>query len=199
MNIVFDLGGVLLSWNPQQLIASVFSDSNIQRCVYKQVYQHEDWFQLDKGTLELDEAINRAVIRTGQSKEKISEFMNKVPQALVLIPETVALIKKIRNNAEHKLFILSNMHTASIEYLEKTYTFWNLFDGIVISSRVLLAKPEIEIYLLMQKIFQIDLSESVFIDDTQINLTSAEAVGMKTILFENSKQCEKKLKRFGCN
>lgn len=198
MNIVFDLGGVVLSWKPQELIESVFPESNIQRCIYKEVYQHDDWFQLDKGTLELEEAINRAVIRTGQSKEIITEFMDKVPQALIPIPETLELIKKIKNDARHKLFILSNMHKASIDYLEKTYSFWDLFDGSLISSRVLLAKPEIEIFQLLQKLLKINLSDSVLIDDTKINLISAAEVGMKTILFESPEQCENELKQIGC-
>jgi len=197
MNIVFDLGGVVFSWKPQQLIATVFSDSKIQQRVYKEIYQHDDWFQLDKGTLQLNDAIKRAVKRTGLSNEKISELMDKVPQALVPIPETLKLIEKINNNTEHKLFVLSNMHAASIDYLEKTYSFWNFFAGMVISSRILSAKPEKQIYQTLQKLYDLNFPETVFIDDTVINLIAAEKMGMRTVQFKDALQCENELEQMG--
>jgi len=85
------------------------------------------------------------------------------------------------------------MHVASISYLEKKYKIWDMFDGIVISSRIQKVKPEIEIYEHLLTEYQLKASETVFIDDTSENLTAASSIGIRTIKFVDSCQCERDL------
>ena len=85
------------------------------------------------------------------------------------------------------------MHVASISYLEKKYKIWDMFDGIVISSRIQKVKPEVEIYEHLLTEYQLKASETVFIDDTSENLTAASSIGIQTIKFVDSCQCERDL------
>jgi len=196
LNIVFDLGGVVVKWEPDVIIAKWFTDPTIRATVRREIIDHEDWLELDRGTLSLEAAIGRAARRTGLSETAVGEFMRQVPRELAAVPETVDLMYRLKANG-HILYCLSNMPFASIEHLEKTYTFWELFAGKVISCRLNLCKPEVEIYDYLLKTYNLDATRTVFIDDIDANLATAAQLGIQTIKFEGSAQCERELRRLG--
>lgn len=198
MNIVFDLGGVVFTWNPDWIIDGVFDDEQSRQIVKEKIFHHNDWAALDRGTLALEEVIQRAVIRTGLPMSEISALMQRIPQALVPIPETLDIIQRLKYRTEHHLFVLSNMHVASIAHIESAYPIWDFFDGLVISCHIHVAKPELGIYQHLLKTFGLDASDTIFIDDTQKNLEPASQLGIQTIRFETPVQCEHELKRRGC-
>lgn len=197
MNIVFDLGGVVFRWQPEKIIRHFFQDSKQQDLVRSEIFSHIDWIELDRGTIDTDQAITRGAARTGLSRNKIKELLNAVPQFLTPIEETIDLIHAIRRS-NHKLFVLSNMHPASISYLEKTHDIWNLFDGVVISSRIQMVKPEIQIYEHLLATHGLIAAETVFIDDLSENLAVASTLGIQTIRFVNTEQCRQDLTNLGC-
>ena len=90
------------------------------------------------------------------------------------------------------------MHFASIEHLERTYEFFEVFDGKVISCRLNLCKPEPEIYSHLLETYGLNAADTVFIDDVEINLATARQMGIQTIRFENPDQCADKLRAIGC-
>lgn len=198
MNLVFDLGGVVVRWDPDAIIAGVFSDSSIHSMVKAGVFAHPDWLELDRGTLERDNAIARAAQRTGVALEEIRRLLHAVPPSLTVFPDTVDLLYRLKRRG-YPLYCLSNMHFASIEYLESEHGFWNLFDGRVISCRLQLCKPESAIYKHLLQTYALRASETVFIDDVQKNLDAAEELGIRTVRFQNAPQCERDLRALGVN
>ncbi len=197
MNIVFDLGGVVVKWEPEIIIAKVFADPVVQARVHAQIIGHADWLALDRGTLPRQDAIVRAAQRTGLSQADVAEFLQRVPMELVAIPETVDLLYRLKAQG-HTLFCLSNMHAAFIDHLEKTYTFWEVFAGVVVSCRLHLCKPEPAIYACLLETHGLDGADTVFIDDTEVNLSAAAQFGIHTIKFESPAQCEGQLRVMGC-
>jgi putative hydrolase of the HAD superfamily len=197
LNIVFDLGGVVVTWEPEVVIAKVFTDPVVQAKVRTQIIGHADWLALDRGTLPRQDAIVRAAKRTGLSEAHVTEFLRQVPSALVAIPATVDLLYRLKAQG-HSLFCLSNMHVASIDHLEKAYTFWEVFAGVVISCRLKLCKPEPAIYTYLLETYGLDGVDTVFIDDTEANLSAAAQFGIHTIKFESPAQCESQLQALGC-
>ena len=197
MNIVFDLGGVVFRWQPEKIIRHFFHDSNQQDLVRSKIFSHIDWIELDRGTIETDQAITRGAARTGLARDRIKALLNAVPEFLTPIEETISLIRTIRNS-NHKLFVLSNMHPASISYLEKTHDIWHLFDGVVISSRIQMVKPEIQIYEHLLATYGLIAAETVFIDDLSENLAVASTLGIQTIRFVDADQCKQDLTNLGC-
>jgi putative hydrolase of the HAD superfamily len=197
VNIVFDLGGVVFSWNPEKITARVFDDPAVRALVKSKIFNHPDWDELDRGTLLYPEATRRAVERTRLGASSITRLFRQVPLALVGMPETVALLRRLKAKG-HKLFYLSNMHVASIEYLERAYTFWDIFEGGVISCRVHFIKPEPEIYACLAERYRLDKTQTIFIDDLTANLEPAEKMGIQTIQFHNALQCEHQLELLGC-
>jgi putative hydrolase of the HAD superfamily len=197
LNIIFDLGGVIFTWEPEAIIAKVFADPVVQAKVRADLFGHADWLALDRGTLDRQEAIVRAAERTGLSVLDLTNLMQQVPPALVAIPGTVDLLYRLKAQG-HKLYCLSNMHIASIEHLEHTYAFWDVFEGAVISCRLHVIKPEPAIYAHLLETYGLDGADTVFIDDTEINLEAAAQLGIQTIKFESPTQCEGRLKALGC-
>ncbi|HTN72194.1 MAG TPA: HAD family phosphatase [Methylomirabilota bacterium] len=193
---MFDLGGVVVKWEPDVIVAKWFTDPEIQATVHREIIDHEDWLELDRGTLSQEDAITRAARRTGLSEIDVAEFLRQVPVELVAVPETIDLMHRLKSNG-HILYCLSNMPFASIEHLERTYSFWELFTGKVISCRLNLCKPEPEIYGYLLKTYELDAALTVFIDDIEANLTAAAQLGIQTIRFESPTQCERELRRLG--
>lgn len=196
MNLVFDLGGVVVRWDPDGIISGVFRDAATQAKVKEAVFSHADWLELDRGTLGRDEAIRRAAQRSGIPPADITRLLHAVPPSLVVFPDTVALLRRLKHKG-YPLYCLSNMHFASIEYLEQNETFWDVFDGRVISCRLQLCKPESGIYEHLLRTYGLQAAETVFIDDVQKNLDAAAKLGIRTIRFENAAQCERELRAQG--
>jgi putative hydrolase of the HAD superfamily len=193
LNLVFDLGGVVVRWDPEAIIAGVFKEEDIKARVRDGVFGHPDWLELDRGTLGREDAITRAAKRTGVAPAEIKRLLHAVPPSLVVFPETVDLLHRLKRRG-HPLYCLSNMHFASIEYLENTHTFWDVFDGRVISCRLELCKPESGIYEHLLKTYGLRAEDTLFIDDVQKNLDAAAKLGIKTLRFENAAQCERELR-----
>jgi putative hydrolase of the HAD superfamily len=197
MNIVFDLGGVVVRWEPDAIVASVFDDPDERRLARAEIIGHPDWLELDRGTLEYDVAVKRAAARTGLTEDAVDELLSRVPASLVVIPETVELMRRLKARG-HSLFCLSNMQHASIEYIERTYTFWDLLSGGVISCRTRLCKPEREIYEHLLVEHGLHAADTIFIDDVEANVFAARQLGIGGIRFENAQQCERELRELGC-
>ena len=192
MNIVFDLGGVVFNWQPDAIIESVFEDTETQDLVRANIFQHADWVELDRGTLSLNRAIDRGASRTGLPRQDVERLLYAVPRFLTPINETIELILQLRNS-RNRLFVLSNMHLASIAYLEQQHKIWDAFDGIVISSRIRMVKPDLEIYKHLLTEHELEPAETIFIDDTRENLDPASSIGIQTIQFFNPAQCRQAL------
>lgn len=197
MDIVFDLGGVLLTWNPRAIVTEVFADEASRTLVLSEVFGHRDWIALDRGTLPIEAAISGAASRTGLPEADLARMFQQVPSALVPIPQMVDLFHRLKARG-HSLYCLSNLHANSFAHLKAKYTFWDLFDGAVISCLVHLCKPEPAIYEHMIKTFGLSGPETLFIDDLEVNLDAAKPFGIRTIRFMTQAQCERELEAIGC-
>jgi putative hydrolase of the HAD superfamily len=197
LNIVFDLGGVVVRWEPETLIADLFDDPEVCRVVHSEFVGHPDWVELDRGTLAPEDAVARASERTGLSHFELNHFLQRVPSRLTPITDTVELLHRLKAQG-HSLYCLSNMHFASIEYLERTYDFFDVFTGKVISCRLNLCKPEPKIYSHLLETYGLHAADTVFIDDVEVNLATARQMGIQTVRFENPVQCTDELRAMGC-
>jgi putative hydrolase of the HAD superfamily len=158
---------------------------------------HPDWIELDRGTMTVDQAVIRGVARSGLSEEQVRGLIESAPRALVVKPDTVDLARRTKA-AGNSLYCLSNMPSDSIEYLERRYDFWDVFDGMVISSRIGACKPDPAIYEHLLNTFHLEPARTVFIDDIAVNLEAAARFGIHTIQFTDVPQCEAELRRLGC-
>jgi putative hydrolase of the HAD superfamily len=196
LNLVFDMGGVVLRWDPQGIIAGVFSDREVQARVHAGVFEDPDWLELDRGTLDREDAIRRAAKRTNIAESEIRRLLYAVPPSLVSFPDSVDLLYRLKANG-YPLYCLSNMHRASLEYIKRAHRFWDVFSGMVFSCELNLCKPESGIYEHLLRAHRLDPAKTLFMDDVQKNLDAAARLGIRTMRFENAAQCERELRALG--
>jgi len=197
LNIVFDLGGVVFDWNPDKILSHVFDNPETQRRVETEIFKHDDWVALDRGTLEFGDAVNRGAERTGLPQREIERLLNAVPASLTPFPDSIDLIHALKKT-DNRLFVLSNMQFASIEYLEATHDIWELFDAAVISCRIQKVKPEPAIYEHLLSENQLIAAETVFFDDMRENVQAASQLGIQGIRFHDAAKCRQDLIDLGC-
>jgi putative hydrolase of the HAD superfamily len=196
LNLIFDLGGVVVRWDPNAIIAGVFTDEAIRVRVRESVFSHPDWLEVDRGTLAVEEAVRRVAKRTGFGEAELTRLVQAVPASLVPLPETVDLLYRLKARG-YPLYCLSNMGHASIEYLEREHRFFEVFSGKLISCRLRLCKPEPGIYEHALKTYRLEPEETVFIDDVEKNVAAAAKLGIRTIQFKSAAQCERELRALG--
>lgn len=191
-NVVFDLGGVLLAWNPDEIIGGVFDDPDLRALIKREIFQHADWLAMDRGQLTETDAIPRFHGRTGVPSAKLEELLQHAKESLIPIPESLELLNELAAQGVN-LYCLSNMPAWRFDYIQPLYPFWSHFKGIVISGVVKMTKPDREIFEYLLSQFQLQPSATVFIDDHPINLDGARQLGLHTILFRSADDCRRQL------
>ena len=191
-NIVFDLGGVLISWDPAAIVAAAFEDESIRQVILKEVFAHEDWRAFDTGALSEEEAIQIFSRRTDVSPAGIRHLLATYLQSLHPIPQTVALLKDLSRDGV-ALFCLSNVNRNAFNHIRKRCDFMNLFQGIVISGQIGIAKPDPRIFHHLLKEFSLSPEETVLVDDRIENVQMARDLGITGIHFVTAKECREKI------
>ena len=192
MDIVFDIGNVIFEWNPQRLVDSLFLCKTESKEAIENIIAHEDWQMLDKGTLSLEEAISRANDRCNIGVNKIRKLFEETPKAILPIQETMNVIMELSEKG-YSLYVLSNLHKHTFEYLSVTYDIWRHFSGIVISSHIKSIKPEPEIFKYLIDTYNLEPKNTVFLDDMKCNIEAAKKFGFNTIHVKNASQSKKEL------
>jgi putative hydrolase of the HAD superfamily len=196
VNVAFDLGGVVLTWDPAAIIASVFENERDRALVRDLVFRHPDWAGLDRGELTQDDVIQDAAARTRIPVSRLRVLFDTFPQALVPVEPVLDLVSKVCAGG-NRVFVLSNMHRASFEYVRDSLGILGRFDGRIVSCEVGAAKPDSAIYRYLLERFDLDPAETVFIDDHQVNLDGAARFGIATVLFTDVASCQSDLEALG--
>lgn len=185
-NLVLDIGNVICEWNPRRLIGQALPGSSYQQA-FDATIGHPDWQALDRGTLSLEDAIHRAQQRTDLNAGGIAQIYHGAPASLRPVAGIGDAIRLARD-AGLSLYVLSNMPTHSWNWLSSQYDFWSVFQGIVVSCEVKLLKPEPEIYRYLLKTWQLNATETLFIDDLPANIEAAKAEGMQGLVMKSPSQ-----------
>jgi putative hydrolase of the HAD superfamily len=196
MNLIFDIGGVVVEWEPERIVERFHPDKEIQLKILNEILRHSDWLEYDKGTLTLKETASRGTLRTGLDINLVERFMRSVPANLLLKPETVDLMQHLKASGK-KLYCLSNMNFESLAFLQKQYDFLELFDGKVLSCLINMVKPDPAIFEYILATYNLNLAETIFIDDSKFNIEATRKLGLKSILFIDIQQCKKELRLLG--
>ncbi|MDM5074986.1 HAD family phosphatase [Aeromonas media] len=191
MAIIFDLGRVVVSWDPVGIVRSVRGPDGAE-ALAEQLFNHPDWLEVDRGTLSLHAMASQAEARTGLSAAENLAILQAVPASLLPDPAMVTLIE-VLHSAGHRLYALSNMGHASIDWLEQHQAFWRFFSGKVVSARVRMIKPEPDIYRYLLVSFDLKAGECLFIDDSPANVAAAQALGLQGMVFTDAAACRRQL------
>lgn len=192
LNVIFDLGGVLLEWNPDKILADHYAVHAHRELIKEEVFRHQDWTDLDRGTLDEATAIERFHQRTGFARDDLSGLMDSMRDSLLLKHDTWALLDDL-HKSRVPLYCLSNMAASTFEFLKSRYDVWNPFRGIVISGEIRMIKPEPDIFEYLLEKYELDRSRTVFIDDLLPNVEAARQLGLHGIHFHDANDCRLRL------
>jgi putative hydrolase of the HAD superfamily len=192
LNIIFDLGGVVFDWNPDAIIGAVFEDPELQAIIRREVFEHPDWSETDRGTLTRAEAVVRWAQRTDRPVTELEALMHTADVSMQLETATLALMEELAGQGR-PLYCLSNMPAERYAYLRQTYDFWDLFSGIVISAHVKMVKPEPGIFEHLLATYRLDPATTLFVDDSPKNISAARSLGIQGILFTTALACRRQL------
>lgn len=192
-NIVFDLGRVLLSWEPYRYMLRTFP-KQVADEMNEKIFESKDFWLTDKGLMNEEQLWQKKMEELPHLKEYILHMKKAVIELLVPIEKNVRLLPKLKEKG-FKLYVLSNFSERHFETVYKKYDFFKFFDGMIISSHVKLAKPEKEIFLELIRRYGIVPQESVFIDDKLENVNVARELGFRTIHVTDQTDLEEELKK----
>lgn len=199
MNIVFDLGAVLITWHPVDLVAECFPEQAHTAPeaghLAHAIFGHADWQAFDRGTLSMSDVVDRTAERLALNHSGFKALVEGMGERLIAMDDTVLLLQRLaalraQRAAQDpiRLYYLSNMPVPYARALEQSQDFFQDFDGGIFSGDVQHIKPEPEIYQLLQTRYALDPTRTVFIDDLLGNVHAAHAQGWHGIHFHNAQQ-----------
>ena len=195
MKFLFDLGGVFFDWEPKYFFNDIFSDKKDLDFFLNEVC-NESWnLRQDEGR-SIKDAENELIPKFPEYENQIKMYYSNHRK---MIKGTFNLSIEVLNNLKnlnYPCYVLSNWSSETFIGVTEDYPFLKQFDGMIISGQENLIKPNIAIYNLAVERFNLNPSETVFIDDKIENIISAKKIGFNTIHLEDPSSIKKDIENF---
>lgn len=183
-NIIFDFGGVLLDWNPRYLYKPYFNDDEEMEHFLSDICNGEWNIKQDAGR-PFAEAVKELQAKFPEYAEAIQMYDDDWEKMLKCeLPESIDLLKELKSMG-YGIYGLTNWSAEKIGYAFANYSFFSLFDGIVVSGVEKVVKPDRKIYEILLERYSLKPGECVFIDDNPDNVDMAKVLGINAIRFDN--------------
>jgi 2-haloacid dehalogenase len=183
---VFDLGGVLIDWNPRYLYRKLFAGDDAAMEHFLGNICTSAWNSKQDAGRSFAEATTLLKKEYPDYSEMIGAWFARHPEMVGgPIPGSVEILAELRTN-EVPLYALSNWSAETFPTARRRFDFLQWFQGILLSGEVRLIKPDPRIYELFLQTFDIDPAQAVYIDDIPANVEAAISAGMHGIVFRNA-------------
>lgn len=184
-NIIFDLGGVLIDWNPEYMYKKIITDKN-ERKAFLETICTMSWNEEQDGGRSIKEANDLLLSLYPDKSAYILAFYQRWEEMLNgPIEGTVEVLKLLKSNNKHRIYALTNWSAETFPRALELFDFLHWFDGRIVSGEEKTRKPFREIYELTLTRFGLEASETVFIDDNLRNIKAAEECGIQCIHFQS--------------
>jgi 2-haloacid dehalogenase len=193
--IIFDLGAVLIDWNPDYLYRNLFANEQEMKNFLATVTT-SDWNEEQDAGRSLHEGTELLVKQFPEHEANIRAFYGRWDEMLgEPFWDTVEIFKELKESKKYKIYALTNWSAETFPVALARYDFLNWFDGIVVSGAEKMRKPAPEFYQILLDRHLVKPEESLFIDDNYRNIVAAEKMGIKSIHFTNAGALREKLKK----
>ena len=195
--VIFDLGGVLIDWNPRYVYRTIFKTEEEIDWFFENIATH-DWNENQDAGYPLDAATEDLIKKHPDWENEIRAYYGRWTEMLGgPIQETVEILKELKQMPGLKTYALTNWSAETFPIALERYEFLHWFDGRLVSGEEKTRKPFADIYQKILDKFFIDPAKAVFIDDSLRNIKGAEALGIKGIHFHDPKQLKNELTNLG--
>ena len=182
MNYIFDLGNVLLTYQPRAYMMNMFDgDTELVDALFDLIFASEEWVMMDRGLISRVDAFERYKNKRPDLRAQIEDVQQHIPDIFDTIPETVQLLGELKARGE-KLYFLSNFQDELIGEVNAMYDFFKHFDGGVYSCDVKCSKPDPRIYQMLLDNYNLKPETCRFFDDMPENIEGAKAMGFEGVV-----------------
>ncbi len=194
--VVFDLGGVLIDWDPRYLYRKVFADEEEMDEFLATVATPEWHIEQDRGRT-MDEATTLLLGQYPHYRTEIEAFYGRWDEMFAgPMEESVDILRDIKER-DLPLYALTNWSAEAFPLARERWDFLGWFDDIVISGEERLIKPAPEIYSVLVGRTGLDPATTVFVDDRAANVHAAEQLGFVALEFKDAAGLREELERLG--
>jgi 2-haloacid dehalogenase len=191
--IIFDLGAVLIDWNPRHLYRKLFeNEADIEHFLAH--ITTSDWNEEQDAGRSIQAGTDWLVSKYPEHETSIRAFYGRWAEMLGgEITGTVEIFKQLKASGRYKIYALSNWSAETFPIALARYDFLNAFDGLVISGHEGIRKPNPKFYQLLLDRYCLKAEEVLFIDDNLRNVIAAREIGIDSIHFTSAEELQKEL------
>ncbi|MBT1701211.1 HAD family phosphatase [Fulvivirgaceae bacterium PWU4] len=195
--VIFDLGGVLIDWNPRYLYRKILKDEEQVNWFLQNICTSE-WNDEQDAGRSFEEATRELIRKHPGWEEAITAWYGRWQETISgPIQETVEILEAIKKSNGYRLYALTNWSAETFPWALDNFKFLHWFEGIVVSGVEKTRKPFPEFYQILFDRYKIDPSKAIFIDDNIKNIEGARKIGLPAIQFQNPQQLRAHLTQIG--
>ncbi|QEC77225.1 HAD family hydrolase [Mucilaginibacter ginsenosidivorax] len=192
--IIFDLGAVLIDWNPHYVYKTIFDDEQEMHNFLANVCT-SDWNEEQDAGRSLQEGTDLLVAQFPEHEANIRAFYGRWIEMLgEPFHGTVEIFKQLKESNKYKIYALTNWSAETFPFAQARFDFLNWFDGVVVSGTEKMRKPAPEFFQVLLDRYNVNPTEALFIDDNYRNVLASEKMGIKTIHFKSADELAEELK-----
>ena len=180
MDIILDMGNVLLEWDKDKILQGVSDTKKDYLILDKTIFQSGLWEKLDLGTMSREELVLKVVSMIGSTyQKKVEEVIWNWPSYIDIYREVFPVLSELKKKG-HRIFVLSNTSKVFYDLLDEQLSpLKELLDGFVLSCDIKAIKPDLAMFKEILDKYQLDPTHCVFLDDIEDNTSAAEKLGIK--------------------
>ncbi|TAL45958.1 MAG: HAD family phosphatase [Chitinophagaceae bacterium] len=191
--IIFDLGGVLIDWNPRYVYRTIFKTEEEIDWFFENICTH-DWNENQDAGYPLTKATDELVAKHPEWEKEIRAYYDRWIEMLGgPIHETVEIFRQLKESTDLKFYALTNWSAETFPVALERFDFLHWFDGRLVSGEEKTRKPFPDFYRKLIDKFSINPSQALFIDDNLRNVQGGEALGIKGIHFKGAAKLKQEL------
>jgi 2-haloacid dehalogenase len=195
--LVFDLGGVLIDWNPDYVYSSIFPNEEERKWFLSNICT-PDWNEEQDAGRSLQEGTEHLVKKFPEHEQSIRAFYGRWTEMLGgPIGDTVEIFRQLKFGTTLKLYALTNWSAETFPIALELYDFLHWFDGRLVSGEEGITKPHTAIYQLLIDRFGIEPARTIYVDDNLRNVIPARDLGFHGIHFQSPAQLREALTGLG--
>jgi 2-haloacid dehalogenase len=196
--IIFDLGNVLIDWNPLHVFDENYFDSLEKRDYFFTHICTMDWNEQQDEGRSIVEATQELIGKFPEWEQPIRDYYGRWTEMLGgPINDSVEIFRQLKESGQYKIYALTNWQAGLFDIALVRYNFLHWFDGRVVSGEEKLRKPFPEFYQRLLDRYSVNPAEAIFIDDNLRNIKAAEAMGINSLHFTSSAQLNAELIEMG--
>lgn len=195
--VVFDLGGVLVDWDPRHLYRQLL-DSDAEVDAFLDEVGFADWnHAMDAGEGTWAESVAELGARFPHRAELLAAYPSRFGETLSGPIEGSVDVLRALHRRGTPLYALTNWSAETFPVARSRFEFLELFAGILVSGEERVAKPDPAVFALLVDRFGLEPPSTVFVDDRQVNVEAAEQAGLRGLLFTDPATLSRDLSRLG--